>query len=188
MFRKKCTENGWWHWGDGAGATHLLMNGGKLRVPLEDTPVFLDTYLQCLHNGDSISLVEKLGPQCMMRFFLDLDKPQDGALDEIRKFVEHRLERPVVVCRCTETSNVHLICNIPMTSSQAQGVAHEIVQALPRALTACIDHSVYNTGLRMIGSVKPRMKRVYRMLLADRKHEFPSLEELDLRLTTSYMG
>ena len=161
MFRQKCTENGWWHWGDGATATHLLMSGGKLRVPLEDTPVFLDTYLQCLHQGEVISLVEKLGPRCMMRFFLDLDKPEGNAVREIQTFVQNRLQRPVSVCRCTESDNVHLICNAPMTAAEAQAIAQEIVQALPRSLTACIDHSVYNTGLRMVGSVKPRLKRVY---------------------------
>ena len=53
-------------------ATHLFMDCGKIKVPLSEFPEFLKRYYD-VYTYENVCLIEKLGHNCQMRFFLDVD-------------------------------------------------------------------------------------------------------------------
>ena len=131
--------------------THLNMMGGKynLRHVMKE---FRDLYL--IHYND-MHLVERvLYPS---KFFIDLDHCK-LSLDEL-KDVFDTISYNYVILRCKENdTNYHIIFNDVNVSSPEE--AKKICNMLTdycNDLNLYLDQSVYNTGLRMIGSKKTKM-------------------------------
>ena len=72
-FKQFCSKQGFFT-KNSDEATHLFMDGGKLNIPLEKYPLFLKSYHKAIVSQEPVSLVEKVGRNCEMRFFLDIDK------------------------------------------------------------------------------------------------------------------
>jgi hypothetical protein len=129
------------------------MDGGKLNIPLSEYPTFLKRYLKAVISKEEVSLVEKLGKSCEMRFFLDIDKTIN--IDEILKVASCVLQcNSYVVYKCNENHGIHIVFNFVVTNEQAQNYAKLIQDKVSNEFKKHIDASVYNTGLRMVGSVK----------------------------------
>lgn len=133
--------------------THLIMTGGKLNIKPEMMLKFLAQYVKSIRNGETLTIVEKLGNNCTMRFFLDVDKKNinKGLID----CIEHIL--PGVTYRVyskEEGEGAHIIFDKVVYKSEAISLANSIIDELDHNFRKYIDCSVYSTGLRMIGSSK----------------------------------
>lgn len=133
--------------------THLFMDGGKLSVQSEDYPQFLLKYLESINRGEKISLVEKLGKNCEMRFFLDIDSyiNIDNIIDISKKVLKCE---DFSVFQCNKRHGIHIIFNKVVTNIEALNFCKTIKQLINNDEADHIDSSVYNTGLRMVGSIK----------------------------------
>ena len=133
----------------------MLLDGGKLHVENADLPKFLHAYVKCLNSGDDIALVEKLGKNCQMRFFLDIDKISEGqSYQNIIDVASKIVGKPAVIFRCTQTRNIHAVFNKAVNLDTAESLVNEIVRSVDPSESHCIDKGVYRTGIRMVGSKK----------------------------------
>ena len=138
---------------DVSNTTHLFMDGGKLHIPMTNYPNFLNMYLKSINNGEKISLIEKLGKNCIMRFFLDIDHyiNIDNILD---KAIEVTKCDKFSIFKCCNDVGIHIVFNMSVTNEIASKYCEDIKKIVSKTESSHIDSSVYNTGLRMIGSVK----------------------------------
>jgi hypothetical protein len=150
-FKNYCKQNGLFT-KDASIATHLFMDGGMLSVDTQKLPEFLNTYVNCLVNGEVITLVEKLGKNCTMRFFMDIDKTDE--IDDIITAGTKVIGMFPSVYQCTQRKGYHLIFNKEVTNKDAIEFGTKIKDELKTSRKNVVDLSVYNTGLRMIGSHK----------------------------------
>lgn len=151
-FKQFCSKQGFFT-KNSDEATHLFMDGGKLNIPLEKYPLFLKSYHKAIVSQEPVSLVEKVGRNCEMRFFLDIDKCVE--ITEILDVSKSVLKcDDYVIYQCTNNKGIHIIFNIIVNYSQAINYAKDIVSKLPKDIGVHVDESVYNTGLRMVGSIK----------------------------------
>lgn len=133
--------------------THLMMTGGKLKINPDMLIKFLGQYVKSIKNGETLSIVEKLGNNCTMRFFLDIDKMNIrkefiDVFDSILPEVQYRIYSK-------ETGlGTHVVFDKVVYKSDAICLAKSIAANLDSNLAKYIDCSVYSTGLRMIGSSK----------------------------------
>ena len=153
MFRQYCSQKRLFV-SDASKTTHLLMDGGKLLVPDEELPSFLKAYVKCVNAGDNISLVEKLGPMCIMRFFLDVDSADKIDIAPIIEAGDGATGCSGTVYVCTRENGVHIVYNKCVTCDEALEICNTIKKTVPTKLANCIDTSVYKTGIRMVGSKK----------------------------------
>ena len=150
-FKQQCSQ---YFTSNSDEATHLFMDGGKLHIPLESLISFYNLYISCINNNEKISLVEKLGKNIQMRFFLDVDFK--NCLEDIHIFPQllNKCNEIVgingTVFECSQYKGFHIIYNIPVSHSEAITLASKINKFFPKY----IDLSVYSTGLRMLGSIK----------------------------------
>ena len=151
-FKNYCYVNNFYT-KDVSNTTHLFMDGGKLHVPMKEYPNFLNMYLKSINNGEKISLVEKVGKNCIMRFFLDIDKyiNIDNILDKARDITKCN---NYFIYKCNKNVGIHIVFNMTVTNEDALCYCSNIKRVVSREESEHIDMSVYNTGLRMIGSVK----------------------------------
>lgn len=151
-FKKFCYNNGYFT-KNSDEATHLFMDGGKLKVPIEEYPKFLKKYHKSIISQEPISLVEKVGKNCEMRFFMDIDKCTN--IDDILSISKDVVQSDdFTVYKCNENKGIHIVFNIVVNHTKANEIIDNIIDKLPSSLSKYIDKSVYNTGLRMVGSVK----------------------------------
>lgn len=145
---------------DAMNATHLFLDNGKIHVPTEELPKFLQQYYKAIQHGEHCCLVEKLGKNCHMRFFLDIDlKESNGCKYEDVLYEIFQCANEIVgilgdIYTCTERKGIHIIYNKSVTYNEAKLLVKEIKSKCNSAYSRCIDTSVYNTGLRMIGACK----------------------------------
>ena len=150
-FKAYCNQ---WFTKDTKEATHLFMDGGKLCVPSHHYPTFLQAYAQYLNTGHNISLVEKLGPQCKMRFFLDVDKIGTHDCTNIIRVANEVIGSEGKIYVCTARKGLHIVYNSVVMCDEAQELINIIKSRLSTEESKHIDSSVYKTGLRMVGSRK----------------------------------
>jgi len=163
-------------------ATHLFMDGGKLHIPLESLISFYQLYISCINNNENISLVEKLGKNIEMRFFLDVDFKKH--LDNIHIFPELLNKSNEIVgingtvFECSQHKGFHIIYNFPVSHSQAIELASKIKVFFPKY----IDLSVYSTGLRMLGSIKYEKNLLVNRFYGNKPLDFDSFKFSIVRL------
>jgi len=162
--------------------THVLMSGGILCVPPEETQEFYREYIQAVNSGTKLYVVEQKTEH--FKFFVDLDykaevKLSDEDLLQFCSIIHESLEtnsqcliararpRPVSGPPSDEgkpqtliKSGVHIHWpNLIVTRTQAMNLRTKIVMSLSEAVPfdwdKVIDASVYGgSGLRMLWSHK----------------------------------
>jgi Prim-pol 4/Herpesviridae UL52/UL70 DNA primase len=160
-----------WRTPKGPG-THVLMDGGILFVPPEDTQEFYREYIQLVNLGTKLYVVEQKTEQ--FKFFVDLDYKAETKLKE-----EDLLQFVTIIHSALETRSQCLIARaqpravkegiksgvhvhwpeLVVTRTQAMNFRTKIItslsEAVPFAWDKVIDASVYGgSGLRMLWSHK----------------------------------
>jgi hypothetical protein len=154
LFKTYCAKNGLYTKESGS-ATHLMMDGGKLEVNPQKYPDFLEKYFKSINKGEKLSIVEKLGKNCTMRFFLDLDFKKGSAnLEKILQVANDVVKCEPTIFKCTQYCGYHIIYNTEVSMEDAEKKANDIKKKLDIKVGSTIDTSVYRSGLRMIGSLK----------------------------------
>ena len=157
MFKNYCASKGYFC-KDAKLASHLFMDGGKVCVPDADIPTFLAKYITCVNQGEHISLVERLGDTCSMRFFLDVDKISGISCEKIIEVADSIVGSKAEAYMCSQQHGMHLVYNFVTTADVATKTAISIRNALCAPESGSIDTGVYRTGLRMLGSCKYNRK------------------------------
>ncbi|TPX30276.1 hypothetical protein SmJEL517_g06127 [Synchytrium microbalum] len=151
-------------------ATHQSMNGGNYKVSLEPTDYqdFLKVYLRALENKEPMYLTERTPKTDPFRFFMDLDFEWDLQVNfrewykELKTILQSVLPGPVFLS--TRLNKVHVHCpTLIVTRNQAVSWLVKCQEALVKVYpklsgTKTFDKSVYSSGLRMLGSMKPLHK------------------------------
>ena len=153
--------------------THVLMDGGILCVPPEETQDFYREYIQAINLGTKLYVVEQKTES--FKFFVDLDykapeKLSDEDLVQFCSIIHKALEtsspcliaraRPRPVGESLIKSGVHIHWpNLSVSRTQAMNLRTKIVTSLstdfPFDWDKVIDASVYGgSGLRMLWSHK----------------------------------
>jgi Prim-pol 4/Herpesviridae UL52/UL70 DNA primase len=153
--------------------THVLMSGGILCVPPEETQDFYREYIQAINLGSKLYVVEQKTES--FKFFVDLDykapeKLSDEDLVQFCSIIHKSLEtsspcliskaRPRSISEGLIKSGVHIHWpNLTVSRTQAMNLRSKIVSSLaadfPFDWDKVIDSSVYGgSGLRMLWSHK----------------------------------
>lgn len=163
MFKRWCLTN--FAIQDPSQATHLFMDNGKIKVPLEKFPTFLQNYYNAITAGETVCLIEKLGINCLMRFFLDIDYKdatnKDVIVEELVSIANKITDSVADVYICERNCGVHIIYNKLVDCNTAIEMANTIKETVSNDSSKYIDTSVYKTGLRMIGSYKYSHEKGY---------------------------
>lgn len=150
-------------------ATHVLMDGGILSVPPEETDEFFREYIQAIRDGTKLYVVEQKTTR--FKFFIDFDykDPEKLSDEDILKFCEiiHGAIGSRGRCLVARTKHrpvkegiktgVHIHWpDFTVDRSEALRLRTEIILALGEGPWASIiDASVYGgSGLRMLWSHK----------------------------------
>lgn len=143
--------------------THLLMNGGKLKV--SDIRAFHDEYFQCIKMNKSVSVVEKVQKNRPFKMFFDFDFKEP--LEDKEQFIIHFLHsceeylcktiKAVVCLGIGGTNGIHIVLTDVVVE---QEVGIRMCNAL-KTKKNNLDVSVYKTGLRMIWSHKKNIRQYY---------------------------
>jgi len=75
MFKRWCSQRGFTH---GNQLSHVLMDGGVLSVPFDKLDEFYTKYVECVHGGEKVYVVEQKTPT--YNFFVDIDYKNTEAL------------------------------------------------------------------------------------------------------------
>ena len=88
-----------------------------------------------------------------MRFFLDIDKYMniDNIIDKAKEVTKCD---NYTIYKCNKNVGIHIVFNMSVTNEEALNYCNNIKKLVSNIEANHIDSSVYNTGLRMIGSVK----------------------------------
>lgn len=156
IMRTYCTTNGIIT-EDKDMSTHLFMDGGKLRLTEDKADMFWKSYKSHIMSGTPVCLVERSNAT-VCRFFLDIDlKNTTFDVDAfVQKCVETQPDAVYVMCLRRNTGGDILGVHIIFHSLTYTSVEHAKKIAQKFSWVHGIDTSVYSTGLRMIGSVKPQ--------------------------------
>ena len=153
--------------------THVLMDGGILHVPTEETKEFYREYIQLVNSGTKLYVVEQKTER--FKFFVDLDYKAETKLSE-----EDLIQFCSIIHEALDTSSRCLIAraqprpikdglvksgvhvhwpDLVVTRVQAMNLRTKIIGSLAAALPfewdKIIDASVYGgSGLRMLWSHK----------------------------------
>ena len=184
------------------GGTHLLMDGGILMVPPEETREFHQAYVQTINFGSKLFVVEQKTDH--FKFFVDLDykapeKLSDEDLLQFCSIIHESLggdkvsecliarARPRPVAGDLIKSGVHIHWpRLIVTRTQALNFRSKLIEALGDGpWDTVIDASVYGgSGLRMLWSHKKPTGDPYipwRQLNSTREFsKTPSVEILEL--------
>ena len=76
MFRNWCKSNGFCK---ATNLSHVLMDGGVLSVPFDRLNDFYEKYVECIHSGEKLFVVEQKTVDAY-NFFVDLDYKDDDAM------------------------------------------------------------------------------------------------------------
>jgi len=155
--------------------THVLMDGGILCVPTEETNEFFREYVRCVNLGTKLYVVEQKTER--FKFFVDLDykapeKLSDSDLLQFVTIIHEALgvgisskcliarARPRPVADALIKSGIHIHWpDLVVTRTQAMNLRTKIItglsDAVPFEWDKVIDASVYGgSGLRMLWSHK----------------------------------
>lgn len=151
--------------------THLSFNKGKYNVPDDSYDDFYQNYHAAMIKKEELYLIEKV--YCSdFAFFLDLDHPTKQTLSltdanvieiltQTKNIINQMFISPdseYIVSKRGGKYHVNFP-NIIVESKTAKKICSELVKVLPEKLTTAIDQSVYNTGLRLLGSMKKVVKK-----------------------------
>ncbi len=158
--------------------THLSFNKGKYNVPDKKYEEFYQKYYQCMIKNETLFLIEKVY-NSDFAFFMDLDAPRNKSItlddskvgsiiQSVSEVIDDMFEGDITVLTKHKVSKrmdkYHI--NFPeviVDSITAKRICSEIEKRLDatdcRDVTACIDTSVYKTGLRLLGSRKADAKK-----------------------------
>jgi len=141
---------------DKLATTHTFMDGsGKIKLSSENSAGFWKNYVAQIKCGIPLCLAERSNA-ALTRFFIDIDLKHDTF--DLDAFVHHCNETypGAVYYVCNRRKNddvfgVHIIFHsiTYKTVEEAKGIAQKF------SWVPGLDTSVYSSGLRMIGSVKP---------------------------------
>lgn len=128
----------------------LSLIGGKYNIT--NINEFYKNYKKAIENGEYLYLVEKVFYPC--KFYIDIDKNEmyEGIINKVCEIFN---EYEIIICVCNENQGIHLIFQNLMINSPS-----DAIQILKKQ-NLNFDMSVYNTGLRLIGSRKPNLNRIY---------------------------
>jgi len=182
--------------------THVLMDGGTLVVPPEETPEFFRAYVETINFGSKLFVVEQKTDH--FKFFVDLDykapeKLSDEDLLQFCSIIHESLggdrvsecliarARPRSIGEGLIKSGVHIHWpRLVVTRTEALNLRSKLIQALGEGpWDTVIDASVYGgSGLRMLWSHKKPTGDPYipwRQLNSTREFsKIPSVEILEL--------
>lgn len=138
-------------------ATHLLMDGGMIKVPCDKLSNFYKYYYKQAKVED-IFLIEKLSKSSQYKFFLDIDLKK-STYDY--KIVLSTLQQLNIfeIFECNDKCGIHAISNIEVNYNT---VKHEFTKTINQLKEInneikwdeIVDDSVYKIGLRMVLSKK----------------------------------
>lgn len=138
-----------------ADATHLSLIGGKFTIDPPDRfhRIYSKMYIQGAH------LVEKV--RYPSKFYLDYDKVSRSFVDSVLIPRLRQFQGACVVCVPETWDGVHVIFSnlVVHDKSHARSLAETFSDQQPSLVD--YDVSVYASGLRMIGSKKKTVARVY---------------------------
>lgn len=178
--------------------THVLMDGGILYVPPEETQEFYREYIEAINLGTKLYVVEQKTES--FKFFVDLDykapeKLSDEDLLQFCSIIHKALEtssqcviaraRPRPVGEGLTKSGVHIHWpNLTVSRTQAMNLRTKIVTSLtsdfPFDWDKVIDASVYGgSGLRMLWSHKKPTGDPYVPWRSLDGREFSKVPDLD---------
>ena len=152
--------------------THVLMDGGILFVPPEDTLQFYETYIGLVNSGTKLYVVEQKTEN--FRFFVDFDYKAPDKLDdsellqfchEIQRSISHKDPGRCVIARARVRpiadgllkSGVHIHWpDLVVNRTEALNLRSKIIASLGEGpWDQVIDAAVYGgSGLRMLWSHK----------------------------------
>lgn len=180
--------------------THLLMNGGILQVPFEETQEFYREYIACVSSGVKLFVVEQKTER--FKFFVDLDykapdKLNDDDLIQFCSIIHSSLSGRCMIARARVRSvdngliksGVHIHWpDMIVTRTEALNLRTRIIanlaESFPFDWNSIIDASVYTgSGLRMLWSHKRPTGDPYtpwKMLNGTVFSKDPSAETLEL--------
>ena len=135
-------------------ASHLSLVGGKYHIPDKDLDEFYNLYSIFYHE---CHMVEKI--RYPSRFFADVDKIESSDLSDLIKRLSKKNIGGVLCIRDADEDGLyglHMICTDVVENK------NDSLALCTQYLGMSADLSVYNTGLRMIGSNKKyNIKRIY---------------------------
>ena len=179
--------------------THVLMSGGILHVPPEETQDFYREYIEAINLGTKLYVVEQKTEN--FKFFVDLDykapeKLADEDLVQFCSIIHKALETssPCLIARARPRSigegliksGVHIHWpNLTVSRTQAMNLRTKIVTSLaadfPFDWDKVIDASVYGgSGLRMLWSHKKPTGDPYVPWRSLDGREFPKTPDADI--------
>lgn len=147
--------------------THLSFNRGKYNVPDEHYTDFYEKYYNAMKSNEELYLIEKVY-RSQFAFFIDIDTPKNkkiGLTDQdVLSIIESAnniintvfiLNEPPMYIVSKRDGKYHInYYNIIVNSAIAKRICSDIKCELDPTLVDCIDTSVYQTGLRLLGSKK----------------------------------
>jgi len=159
MFKQWCLNR--FLTNEASNATHLFMDGGKIHVPQDKFPMFLKKYYHAVTSNEQISCIEKLGKNCVMRYFLDIDfknynmshEEKLYALDVILISMQTFIDTIPNIYICSQKEGVHVVYNKACDYKTCIEITTNLLK-ICKTSALYVDNSVYNTGLRMVGSFK----------------------------------
>jgi len=136
-------------------SNYVSLSNGKYYIPIEKRTQFFNRYVSSYYENEYMYLVERVEYPC--KLYIDIDGKNNICTSQIVKYILKEISsKDIMICKCTETDGYHIIFNDIILNSK-----DDIIQFLPETLKQYIDLSVYSSGLRMIGSRKPHLDRVY---------------------------
>ena len=159
MFKQWCLNK--FSTNNASYATHLFMDGGKIHVPQDKFPLFIRKYYDAITSNEHTCCIEKLGKNCIMRYFLDIDfknysmtqEEKFEALDNILTSMQTIIDMIPNIYICSQMKGVHVVYNKACSYDSCIEITTKLLN-ICKTSTKYVDNSVYNTGLRMIGSFK----------------------------------
>lgn len=156
-----------WRVPQGPG-THLLMDGGILSVPVDETLQFYETYIRLVNSGMKLYVVEQKTE--LFKFFVDFDYKSQEKLDDAELLQFCSIIQSAVPGRCVVArarvrpiadgllkSGVHIHWpELVVNRTEALNLRSKIITSLGEGpWDQVIDASVYGgSGLRMLWSHK----------------------------------
>jgi hypothetical protein len=167
--------------------THVSLVGGKYSIPYYRNEEFLELYLQCLHKGKKMYLVERL--DTTFKYFIDLDIEEKLKYSEVEEYISKINEILISVfdveeVKCIISNNdtkYHI--NYPDIIVNSQIALSLTDKYKDLSIFNYIDKSVYkNNGLRMIGSRKSKENQGYYKIVKceGNKNKLLSMKEMTI--------
>ena len=153
---------------DAKNATHLSLKGGKYNIDEKNIYNFFKYYYNN-YKTEKLYIVEKINKEDF-KLFYDLDSKDINLNDDlVIKFIND-VEKTILNLNCNANINYilhksdtryHLIYPDIIIDTNIIHYINDKLCKLNEIYKKIIDNSVYNTGLRLIGSYKTNSNKVY---------------------------